>query len=133
MRSNFIDIVKGIGIFLVVLGHQNTILTQEIYSFHMPLFFFLSGIFHKNYNSYTEFINRKFKTLIIPYFTFAISLFLFWFFISRNFGKSSMIEISILKNFMGIFLGAGIEKISTINWGATLWFLPCLFLVINFR
>ena len=47
MRSNFIDIVKGIGIFLVVLGHQNTILTQEIYSFHMPLFFFLSGIFIK--------------------------------------------------------------------------------------
>lgn len=130
-RNNLIDIVKGIGILLVVLGHQNTILTQEIYSFHMPLFFFLSGIFHKNYSSYIEFIKRKIRTLMIPYFVFATSLFLFWFFISRNFGESSKIEVSILENFMGIFTGAGIEGISKNNWGVVLWFLPCIFLVAN--
>lgn len=131
-RNSYIDTIKGIGIFLVVLGHQNTQLTEYIYSFHMPLFFFLSGIFHKNYNSYMGFIKRKFKTLMIPYFTFSISLFLFWFFISRNFGESSRVKISILENFMGVFVGASIENISTISWGATLWFLPCLFLVMNF-
>lgn len=130
-RSDLIDIVKGIGIFLVVLGHQNTVLTQEIYSFHMPLFFFISGIFHKNYDFYLEFIKRKIKTLMIPYFIFATSLFLFWFFISRNFGESSKIKVSILENFMGIFIGAGIKNISQISWGATLWFLPCLFLITN--
>lgn len=130
-RNDLIDIIKGIGIFLVVLGHQNTTLTQEIYSFHMPLFFFMSGIFHKNYSSYIEFIKRKIKTLMVPYFIFAISLFLFWFFISRNFGESNKIKVSILENFMGIFIGAEIKNISQIGWGATLWFLPCLFLVSN--
>ena len=40
----FIDTLKAIGIILVVIGHNDTILTKYIYSFHMPLFFFLSGI-----------------------------------------------------------------------------------------
>lgn len=47
-RSTFIDIAKGIGIILVVLGHLDTngqISREVIYSFHMPLFFLLSGIF----------------------------------------------------------------------------------------
>ena len=49
-----LDYLKGIGIFLVVLGHtillQNAlstkyvILARFIYSFHMPLFFIASGI-----------------------------------------------------------------------------------------
>ena len=34
-----IDALKAIGIILVVIGHNDTILTKYIYSFHMPLFF----------------------------------------------------------------------------------------------
>ncbi len=51
---DYIDYAKGIGIFLVVWGHVITyqqiygepqlILKNIIYSFHMPLFFMLSGI-----------------------------------------------------------------------------------------
>ena len=45
MRLEWIDKAKGIGIILVILGH--TICPPNIkfwlYSFHMPLFFFLSG------------------------------------------------------------------------------------------
>ena len=39
--------LKGIGIILVVLGHttHNDELSSWIYHFHMPLFFFLSGVF----------------------------------------------------------------------------------------
>lgn len=40
------DIAKGIGIFLVIIGHAlplGSFLRLVIYSFHMPLFFFLSG------------------------------------------------------------------------------------------
>lgn len=83
------DIARGIGIFLVVLGHSfpddkfnnNPIYTyiyKLIYSFHMPLFFIISGFFaYKIYNilnlaQYIKFIQGKFKRLMIPY--FAISL-----------------------------------------------------------
>lgn len=48
-----IDVLKGIGIILVVLGHLNPGIYLEtwIYSFHMFLFFFLSGhIFKKKTN-----------------------------------------------------------------------------------
>ena len=40
---NFWNVAKGIGIFFVVLGHINTPLTDYIYLFHMPFFFFVSG------------------------------------------------------------------------------------------
>ena len=47
-RIIFIDWARLIGIFLVILGHlnlKNQTANTMINSFHMPLFFFLSGIF----------------------------------------------------------------------------------------
>jgi fucose 4-O-acetylase-like acetyltransferase len=52
-RLEHIDVAKGIGIILVVLGHNWIIRTEKgelfriIFSFHMPLFFFLSGVLFK--------------------------------------------------------------------------------------
>lgn len=50
-RLHWLDYSKAIGMYLVVLGHvfkDNTQLLKDIiYSFHMPLFFFLSGFLHK--------------------------------------------------------------------------------------
>lgn len=49
-RLSSVDIAKGIGIILVVVGHNRSIkelaplLSVGIYLFHMPLFFFLSGL-----------------------------------------------------------------------------------------
>ena len=44
-RIEWIDIAKGIGIIAVLIGHTNSgILRDEIYSFHIPLFIFLSGM-----------------------------------------------------------------------------------------
>ena len=51
-RDDLLDIAKDIGIMLVVLGHtlqgfytdfDNNLAFRLIYSFHMPLFFFISG------------------------------------------------------------------------------------------
>lgn len=88
-RVLFIEIAKGIGILLVVLGHA--IIPQMrmdsaafdgvfdfIYSFHMPLFVALSGyLYEKNQKKYHEqgfrrFFASKFRVLMVPYLTFSI-------------------------------------------------------------
>lgn len=130
-RNRYIDTIKAVGIFLVILGHHQTIFTQYIYSFHMPLFFFLSGIFHKNYGSYRSFFEKKIKSLIIPYFFFATTLFLFWLVIGRYFGESKMRHTSILESILGIFAGNEIFGFSSIEWGIPLWFILTLFIVAN--
>ena len=46
-RIQWIDTAKLFGIYLVILGHislTNQFVTDLIYSFYMPLFFFLSGL-----------------------------------------------------------------------------------------
>lgn len=69
MRDSTLDIAKGIGIFLVVLGHFAIFaspLYHYIYLFHMPLFFFISGMFYKTI-SLKEIFIKKTKRLLIPY------------------------------------------------------------------
>lgn len=57
-RDNSIDIVKGWGIILVIWGHTSHFLFNEIYAFHMPLFFFFQVVsFHQNYLS--EILSRR--------------------------------------------------------------------------
>lgn len=45
-RIDWIDVAKGIGIILMVMGHTSMpdAINRWIYSFHMPLFFLLSGL-----------------------------------------------------------------------------------------
>lgn len=47
VRDENWDVVKGLGILLVIMGHSNLPATiyYGIYAFHMPLFFIVSGIF----------------------------------------------------------------------------------------
>lgn len=46
-RARWADIAKGLGILMVVFGHWGLpkFLHRAVYSFHMPLFFALSGVF----------------------------------------------------------------------------------------
>ena len=57
----WVDWTKIIGIFLVTLGHGNLVsveLNTFIYSFHMPLFFILSGILFK-YRNFIESLKKR--------------------------------------------------------------------------
>lgn len=128
-RVTWIDISKGIGIILVVLGH-NTIpekMESWIFSFHMPLFFFLSGyLFNKfKYTSLQSLLIKQSKSLLIPYFVFSIFSFLFWYFIKNNVGQSS--DINPIDPLIGIFYSIGVNPWLTFN--PPLWFLTCLFVV----
>ena len=75
-RSVLIDVLKGIGIILVVLGHLDTggqLSRQIIFSFHMPLFFFLSGVVTKTKVADTKsYILKILKSTYLPYAVFVI-------------------------------------------------------------
>jgi len=76
---------RGIGILLVTFGHSAPLkdaypsIYYFIYSFHMPLFFFLSGFFATKLlniitiNDWIKSLSRSTLRLIIPYFTISLS------------------------------------------------------------
>lgn len=66
----WVDIAKGIGIILVFLGHFNIpdTLRAEIYTFHIPLFFFLSGVVFNGHKPINRFLGDEAKRMIVPFF-----------------------------------------------------------------
>ena len=79
-RNKVLDIYKGIGIMLIVLGHLaiSKLLYNFIYMFHVPAFFFVAGMTFKikENESVLTFLKKKAYRLLIPYvlFTLIISL-----------------------------------------------------------
>ena len=83
-RNTIFDAVKALAIWLVVLGHciqylsgvdyWNDALFQFIYSFHMPLFFMVSGFFFASSMKlgWWEFLCKKALTLLLPCFIWGI-------------------------------------------------------------
>lgn len=72
----WIDIAKGIGILLVIVGHCICPIHSIIDIFHMPLFFMISGITFKKQPDII-FLIGKINRIIVPYcFWMIISSFL---------------------------------------------------------
>ena len=76
MRLNYIDTLKGLGIILVLIGHNYNLSHDElaykwIYGFHMPLFFFLSGFLAKERPFRLE-MKKCMEHLLIPFIFFAL-------------------------------------------------------------
>jgi len=68
-RILYFDIAKGIAILTVIIGHLGglpDIVGRFIFSFHMPLFFLVSGYFMKPMNV-QEIFRKRGKELLIPY------------------------------------------------------------------
>lgn len=118
-RIKWIDTAKGLGLLCVILGHLGVpYLSTWIYTFHMPLFFFLSGIvFSGRKYRFGEYLKRKMKSLVLPYFTLGGGIFLFFcivYAVQRQ-------PISAYGEMLKCFL------VQEHFW--TVWFLACLFLV----
>lgn len=122
-RIEWLDSLKGLAIILVVWGHLNIPLEAEtiIYSFHMPLFFFISGYLFKNNNrSLKEYVQRKVNSLLIPYFCFAALSIPFAIYLDFVY-HAGFSPSRLLINFF--FLNG------SVGWNAPIWFLVVLFLV----
>ena len=73
-RNEFLDVCKGIGILCVYYGHTalwGTVPSRMIFSFHMPLFFLVSGIFMSE-GSVRKVWARAWKNLVLPYLFFVV-------------------------------------------------------------
>lgn len=119
-RISYIDMAKGIGIFLVVAGHME-FLPEKLFiwvtSFHMPLFFILSGML-LSYTNATDkplsvLLQKKACRILIPYITFsAVSILLTFVLDTAEF--ASYLPNALMQTFT--FYGISV-----------LWFLPALF------
>lgn len=117
---HWIDLAKGIGIILVLVGHSNFLpitLKNYIYSFHMPLFFILSGYVFSNKSTFKTFLTKKIKTLLFPYLFFFIIFLLFFT------CKDLYLETNnFYNNCIGLFFQFP-------GYVYSIWFLICLFVL----
>lgn len=120
-RLHYLDMAKGIGIILVVTGHSgmgSEGLLSWLSSFHMPLFFVISGmlLFHRKEESlpFMESIRKKAKSILIPYSFFSlIYLVIDLYYIAIKHQELSLPDAALQTiSFYGI---------------SVLWFLPTLF------
>lgn len=82
-RIEYIDIAKGIGIVLVIVGHVvwggnypmkgAESLSNFIYSFHMPLFFIISGLCIKDSKRIAKPVLKKMaRAYLLPYAVWSV-------------------------------------------------------------
>ena len=116
-RDNSIDLLKGIGMITVVLYHcgMKGIVIDYFTSFHMMLFFFVSGYCCKK-RSLSEIFKRKAQSLLLPYFMLSITYTVLNLLINTKRGMILSSEMYIRNIF-----------ISSMAFGAV-WFLSALFI-----
>ena len=119
LRISWIDTAKGIGLLCVILGHLHIpFLASWIYTFHIPLFFFLSGcVFKGNAYSFKDYLIKKIRSLVIPYFCLGLVIFAF-----------QALLILVQENRFSAILEMLWNFIKQEHFW-TIWFLACLFLV----
>lgn len=119
-RIEWVDILKGIAIILVVVGHMAyepgyVALQNGIYSFHMPLFMLLAGfttaLSMGHSASVGNFVHKRFIGIFIPY--------LVWSFMISPFASLATYQAYSFESCLNNFLTGNVAG----------WFLPCLFIL----
>ena len=118
-RIELIDLAKAITIFLVILGHttgnlDTPMYRRVLYSFHMPLFFFLAGLsikpsLVKGWEMWLQFLKKNILALVVP--------FLVWGLIYAPFSFSNFPKLLYAS-------WAALGKIGTLT---SLWYLSAFF------
>lgn len=69
------DIIKGISIVLIIIGHLGIgTIDRIVFTFHVPVFLIISGFFIKREQLFKTFIKSRFFKLIFPYLITVLSL-----------------------------------------------------------
>lgn len=119
-RIHYIDMAKGIGILLVVFGHSafpTSEVNRWISSFHMPLFFLLSGMLLSHTGAHEKplgsTIKKKARTILVPYLWFSIFSIIF----------SAILDTATFAT----YLPNALLQTVVLYGISVLWFLPALF------
>lgn len=122
-RLTFLDMLKGIAILLVVLGHTGLIphaVNTWLSTFHLPAFFIVSGMLMQLKKEEEVPLNiiflRKIKSILLPYVWFSLA--------------ALVVDILmvITKRFSSDTLSEHILQTFTLQGYSVLWFLPVLFI-----
>ena len=122
-RIQWIDVLRGIAVFCIVLGHFTKVagdFYMFVFSFHVQLFFFISGMFAAKTaaKSFKEVLRSLANRIVIPY------IFL------------SGANIVFMSIYEGTGIGAALDMARQCFMGrrnalfaGNLWFFPCLALM----
>ncbi len=124
-RLDYLDMTKGIGIILVVIGHSTFAgdhLLTWIASFHMPLFFIVTGMLLQHTQEekirMSIIVRKKTKSIMLPYISFSIIyLAMDMGLLLLHLGNKTLLDFYYA--IISTFTCYGIS---------TLWFLPALFI-----
>lgn len=126
-RLDYIDIAKAVGMFAIIWGH---ILLHGwsnlfVYSFHIPLFFFLSGMVFNGakYDSLWRLVKRRAKTLLLPYLLFSVLTWIIW----AGTKIVSHEQVNLFFPLLETVFAQG--SVGYVVHNLPLWFVPCLFVV----
>ena len=127
--TNEMNVLKALAIMLVVSGHLEFSLLGIFppYSFHIALFFFISGcLFKEKYLENTaEFVERRIKSLLVPYFLYNLFYLVVTCLIAKLTGKFWGMTLSLKNFFITPFLNGHQFDLS-----CPLWFVTQLFMTM---
>ena len=124
-RLDYLDIAKGIGIILIVMGHTGLVAPDFVQwlsnTFHMALFFIISGMLialkKEEERPFTDTCIKKCKQLLTPYFIFcALNIILII--------KERIEGLAINECYDMVFVR--LIQTFTLSGISVLWFLPAL-------
>lgn len=129
MFDNKINVLKALAIMLIVSGHLEFSLIPLFppYSFHLALFFFISGyLFKEKYlDNIQEFISTRAKSLLIPYYLYTIFYLCVTLIIAKLTGMFWGMPINFKNYILTPFLNG-----HQLDLSCPLWFVPQLFMTM---
>lgn len=118
-RDRTIDIMKGLLILMMVIGHTDSIFTPTIYLFHMAAFIMVSGYLYTDRYSVKTYILKQFKGCIVPFFIVNIFFIIMAKILNFGFKETIFQNIPSLTNLF--------KYLHTVDIGGASWFLIVLF------
>lgn len=130
-KITWINNARAIAMFAIVLGHtlRDGAMQSYVLSFHVPLFFLLSGcVFStQKYQNFGQFFRRKVQTILLPYFIWGVISAVIFYFLGQFAGTRLDVEVQTGLGYSLLALLYGNTTVFKLGFNLPLWFLPCLF------